>query len=343
MIPRTSTVGELSAAEIGTPSFCEMWRLSDKLIGLNYQRGLGSVLNHNMKKGLWYAVAAYLLWGLLPIYWKALQTVPATQIVAHRMVWSLVFVGILFVLRSRWSKFYQTFRNKKVLLIYFAAGVILTLNWLTYVWGVNAGYVVETALGYYINPLVYVLLGVLLLRERLRFWQWVGVGVATAGVLFLTFVYGSLPWIALALALSFGFYGLVKKMAPLNALDGLFLETALLFLPASFFLLYQGQGGPGAFGHTGITITTLLIFTGVATGLPLLLFSAAAQRIPLTTIGVLQYIAPTLQFLLGVFLFGEEFNQTRLIGFSLIWLALIIYSIEGALERRKANALQYAN
>jgi chloramphenicol-sensitive protein RarD len=296
-----------------------------------------------MNKGLWYAVGAYLLWGLLPIYWKALQTVPATQIVAHRMVWSLVFVGILFIFRSRWSKFYQTARNKKVLLIYFAAGAILALNWLTYVWGVNTGYVVETALGYYINPLVYVLLGVLLLREKLRSWQWVAVSVATAGVLFLTFVYGSLPWIALALAFSFGFYGLVKKMAPLNALDGLFLETALLFLPALFFLFYQEKSGLGAFGHAGLTITTLLVFTGVATGLPLLLFSAAARRIPLTTIGILQYIAPTLQFLLGVFLYGEEFNQTRLIGFSLIWLALIIYSIEGVLERRKANALQYAN
>ena len=296
-----------------------------------------------MNKGLWYAVGAYVLWGLLPLYWKALQAVPAIQIVGHRMVWSLFFVGVLFLFRQQWNEFFEALKHKKIVLIYFVAGAILFLNWFTYVWAVNAGYVVETALGYYINPLVYVLLGVLFLHERLRLWQWVAVSVATAGVLFLTFVYGSLPWIALALAFSFGFYGLVKKTAPLKAVDGLFLETALLFLPALMFLLSQERNGEGAFGHTGFSITLLLIFTGVVTGLPLLLFSAAAQRIPLTTIGILQYLAPTLQFLLGVFLYGEVFDQARLFGFSLIWLALIIYSIENIVARRRANALQYAN
>ena len=296
-----------------------------------------------MNKGLWYAIGAYLLWGLLPIYWKALHAVPAAQIVGHRMVWSLVFVGLLFVFKSRWSSFYIAAKNKKVLVIYLAAGTILVLNWFIYVWAVNAGHVVETALGYFINPLIYVLLGILFLSEKLRLWQWVAVGIAAAGVLFLTVVFGSVPWIALALAISFGFYGWVKKMAPLNALDGLFLETGLLFLPAMFFLLYQEKSGAGALGHAGFSPSILLIFTGVATGLPLLLFSAAAQKVPLTTIGILQYIAPTMQFLLGVFVYGELFNQARLFGFSLIWLALIIYSIENIVARKKANALQYAN
>jgi chloramphenicol-sensitive protein RarD len=295
-----------------------------------------------MNKGLWYAVGAYVLWGVLPVYWKALQTVPPIQIVGHRMVWSLIFVGALFLLKPHWSHFYQVVKHKKVLLIYFTAGSILFFNWFTYVWAVNAGYVVETALGYYINPLIYVVLGVLLLRERLRLWQWVAVASAAGGVLYLTFFYGSLPWIALVLAFSFGFYGLVKKLAPLPALDGLLLETALLFLPAFFLLFYQEASGSGAFGHSSLIVTFLLIFTGVATGLPLLWFAAAARRVPLTTIGVLQYIAPTMQFLLGDYLYHEPFTASRLIGFSLIWLALLIYTIEGAMERRKTAATQYA-
>jgi len=198
-----------------------------------------------MNKGLLYAILAYLLWGFLPVYWKALQTVPAGQIVGHRMVWSLVFVGGLFFLQNRWSHFINTIKNKKVLLIYLSAAAILTVNWFIYIWGVNAGYVVETALGYFINPLVNVLLGVVLLRERLRPGQWAAVGAAAVGVLFLTIVYGTLPWIALALAFSFAIYALIKKTAPLAALDGLFLETALLFLPALLFLFYQEYENDG--------------------------------------------------------------------------------------------------
>lgn len=296
-----------------------------------------------MNKGLLYAILAYLLWGFLPVYWKALQTVPAGQIVGHRMVWSLVFVGILFLLKNRWSSFIKLVKNKKVLPVYLSAAAILSVNWFIYIWGVNAGYVVETALGYFINPLVNVLLGVVLLRERLRLGQWAAVGTAAAGVLFLTIVYGALPWIALALAFSFAAYALIKKTAPLAALDGLFLETALLFLPALLFLLYQEQLGTGAFGHAGMTISVLLVFTGLATGLPLLLFAAAARQIPLSTIGLLQYLAPTIQFLLGVFVYQEPFNLTRLIGFSFIWLALVIYSVEGMARRRGATVTYISN
>ena len=289
-----------------------------------------------MNKGLLYAIGAYLAWGFLPVYWKALHTVPAIQIVGHRMVWSLAFIGLIVIFRRRWSPLFQAIKNKKVLLIYFSAGTVLFFNWFIYVWAVNAGYVVETALGYFINPLVYVLLGVVLLREKLRPWQWLAVGAATAGVLYLTFVYGSLPWIALTLAFTFGFYGLFKKTAPLLALDGLFLETGLLFLPAFGFLLFQEKSGIGAFGHANLTINLLLIMTGVATGLPLLLFAAAARLIPLTTIGILQYLAPTIQVLLGVFLYGELFTPSRLFGFSLIWLALVIYTVESVIIRHRA-------
>lgn len=298
-----------------------------------------------MNKGLLYAIGAYLAWGFLPVYWKALQAVPAIQIVGHRMVWSLLFIGIIFLLRQEWAPFFQAIKNKKILLIYFTAGSVLFFNWFIYVWAVNAGYIVETALGYFINPLVYVLLGVVLLREKLRPWQWGAVGAAAAGVLYLTFIYGSLPWIALTLAFTFGFYGLIKKTAPLKALDGLFLETALLFLPAFGFLLFQETGGVGAFGHANLSTNLLLILTGVATGLPLLMFAAAARLIPLTTIGILQYLAPTIQFLLGVFIYGEAFTPTRLVGFSLIWLALLIYSVESFIVRRRtarSASLQYA-
>ena len=296
-----------------------------------------------MNKGLFYAVVAYLLWGFLPVYWKALHVVPAAQIVGHRMVWSLVFVGILFVLKNRWSQFLRSLKQKKVVAIYLAAATILTVNWFIYIWGVNAGYVLETALGYFINPLVNVLLGVVLLREQLRLWQWVAVGVAAVGVLYLTIVYGALPWLALALAFSFAIYGLVKKIAPLDALNGLFLETALLCLPALLFLLYQDWRGAGAFGHTGLTTTVLLVGTGLVTALPLLLFAAAVRQIPLSTIGVLQYLAPTIQFLLGVLVYGEPFTLTRLIGFVFIWLALVIYSVDGVRRRRKAAPAYAAN
>jgi chloramphenicol-sensitive protein RarD len=296
-----------------------------------------------MNKGLFYAIGAYTVWGLLPVYWKALQTVPATEIVGHRMVWSLVFVTGLLVFRRHWGWLRVVAREPRRLLVVFLAACILGLNWLTYVWAVNAGYIVETSLGYFINPLVSVLLGVVFLRERLRHWQWAAIGVACIGVLYLTLGYGALPWIALVLAFTFGFYGLLKKKTSLGALEGLAMEVSLLFLPALAYLLYLDSHGTGSFGQTTGFTSILLILTGVATGGPLLLFAAAAKRIPLSMLGILQYIAPTLQFLLGVFLYGESFNQTRLVGFSLIWTALLIYSIEGGLVRRRKIHLQYSD
>jgi chloramphenicol-sensitive protein RarD len=219
---------------------------------------------------------------------------------------------------------------------------MLAFNWFTYVWAVNAGRIVDASLGYFINPLFSVLLGVLFLRERLRLWQWVAIGIATGGVIFLTLGYGAFPWIAFALAISFGFYGLLRKTAALGALEGLWLETAIMFLPTLAYLVYVELMGTAFFGHAGAVTNTLLAFTGVVTALPLIWFAYGARRVTLATVGILQYIAPTLQFLLGVLVYGEDFTDTRVIGFSVIWTALLIYSFEGIVAGRKRAIQQSA-
>ncbi len=224
--------------------------------------------------------------------------------------------------------------------MYALAATLLSINWLTYIWGVNAGYVVETSLGYFINPLVSVLLGVVFLGEKLRPLQWIPVSLAAAGVIYLTLGYGSLPWIALVLAFTFGLYGLIKKTAPLGSLFGLTLETGLILLPALGYILVLQATGHGALGSITPGVTVLLLLTGVVTVIPLLLFASGVRLIPLTVLGLLQFVAPTLQFLSGVLLFGEPFTHTRLIGFSIIWLALIIFSAENLLNRRRTLAPQ---
>jgi chloramphenicol-sensitive protein RarD len=206
-----------------------------------------------------------------------------------------------------------------------------------YVWAVNAGHILETSLGYFINPLVSVLLGVIFLRERLRPAQWVPVLLALIGVVYMTISYGQIPWISLVLAFSFGLYGLVKKMAPLGSLHGLAMETGMIFIPALVFLLVEEFSGVGAFGHVSLQLTLLLAFSGVATAIPLLLFASGVRQVTLTTVGLLQYIAPTLQFILGVLVFSEPFGPERLVGFSIIWLALIVFSAENLLNRRKES------
>ena len=266
-----------------------------------------------MKKGVISAAIAYALWGFFPIYFKAIQNVPAFQITAHRIVWSFLLMVVLVAL---WREFpaLRSALNGRTLLIYLFASIFLGINWLIYVWAVNSGYIIEASLGYFINPLVSVLLGRVILGEKLRPVQWIPVGLACAGVLFLTVSYGRLPWIALTLAGAFGLYGLLKKIAPLAPLPGLALETAMLLLPALGYLL--------------------LALTGVVTAVPLLLFATAARRVPLTTMGLLQYITPSLQFLIGVFLYNEAFTQARLIGFGIIWLGLLVFSSESFLNRR---------
>ena len=287
-----------------------------------------------MKKGILLAIGAYGLWGLFPLYWKLLQCVPAREIVAHRIVWSLVFLCIVLLFIHRFTTPFHLMKNLRILAIYGGSASLLFINWLTYIWAVNSGYIVNASLGYFINPLVSVFLGVIFFHERLRISQWAAIALAGMGVGYLTFQYGALPWIGLVLAFSFGFYGLIKKSAPLEALEGQTIEMCLLSLPALIFLIHLETAHTGTFGHAGISITLLLMFGGAVTAIPLLMFSAAARRIPLTMIGILQYLAPTLQFSIGVFIYGEAFPRYRLIGYSFVWSALLIYTLDGLYQRR---------
>jgi len=307
-----------------------------------------------MNKGVWYAVGAYVAWGLFLVYWKWLHQVPALQLLSHRIVWSSLLLLAVILLTKQWPAFRAAALTWRVLRIYLISAVLIGVNWLTYVWAVNAGFIVETSLGYFINPLLSVLMGVVFLRERLRAWQWLPIGLATAGVLYLTFVYrvsvaegltahGTLPWIALTLAFSFGLYGLIKKVAPLSSLHGLTLETGILFLPALAYLLYSDVTGQGAFLHTGTGSDLLLVGAGAVTTVPLLMFAAGARRIPLSLVGILQYITPTMQLLLGVLVYKEPFTHTRLIGFGIVWIALIIFGVEGFISHRAQPAAAVAD
>lgn len=284
-----------------------------------------------MKGGVLAAVVAYTLWGILPVYWKALQAVPALEILAHRTVWSLAFVLLLLAVRRQWDWVRQARQKPGMLLVFGLTTCLLGANWFTYIWAVNSGHVVDSSLGYFINPLLSVALGVVFLKERLRLGQGVAIAFALAGVVFLTVAYGAFPWIALTLAGTFGFYGLLRKTAPLGSLEGLTLETALLSIPTGAYLLFLASAGKGSFGHAGPETTLLLVGAGVVTAFPLLMFAYAARSVSLATVGILQYIAPTLQFLLGVLVYGEPFSLERLIGFAAIWVALAIYSTEGVL------------
>jgi chloramphenicol-sensitive protein RarD len=282
-----------------------------------------------MHKGILFGISAYLIWGFFPIMFKSLQSVPPLEIVYHRVVWSFILLITITLVGRSWNRLKSAAKRPKVLALYSLASLLLAINWLVYVYGVNSGHIVETSLGYFINPLVSVALGVLLLREKLRPLQWVPVALAVIGVIYLTALYAAVPWIALTLAFSFGTYGLIKKIAPLGSLDGLTLETAILFLPSLALISYMGFQGSGSFVQDGISISLLLILVGVITAIPLLLFASAARLIPLSYIGLLQYIAPTCQFLLGVFLYQEPFTQERLVGFVIIWIALLIFTLDG--------------
>jgi len=288
------------------------------------------------------AALAYVLWGIFPLYIKQVSQVPALEIVAHRSWWSVVFLFALLAATRRLAWLRDLRRQPRMLALTALSALLLTSNWLLYVWAVNADRILDASLGYFINPLVNVLLGVLFMGERLRPMQWAPVGLAAAGVIYLTASYGSLPWISLVLAFSFGLYGLVKKAAPLGALHGITLETGLLCLPAlGYLLVVEGQGA-GAFGHMGALETFMLAFSGVVTAIPLLLFAGSARRIPLSMMGIIQYISPTLQFLIGIWAFNEAFSGAKLVGFVIIWLALLLYSVEGLMERRRVMHAQAA-
>ncbi|GAB4187134.1 MAG: EamA family transporter RarD [Roseiflexaceae bacterium] len=286
-------------------------------------------------KGILYAAGAYTIWGLLPLFWYALNSVAPIEVLAHRIVWALVTTLLITAVRSNWAPLLAALRNRRIVLTFTLSTLLLTANWFIYIWAVHAGFVVETSLGYFINPLVNVAFGMLFLKERLRAGQIAAIVVACAGVLYLTFSYGSPPWIALLLAGSFGWYGLIRKTAPLGSLEGLTLETIIVALPSLAYLLFLEWQGVGSFAHADLSISLLLAASGIITAMPLLLFAAGARQIPMVTLGILQYIAPTLQFLLGVFVFHEVVSQQRLIGFGLVWCALVIYTIEVAIGTRR--------
>jgi chloramphenicol-sensitive protein RarD len=292
-----------------------------------------------MNRGLLAAAAAYILWGLLPIYWKLLDHIPALEILGHRVFWSFVVTVLLLTLRRNWHWVQVAWNQPSILRPFLFTALLLSLNWFTYIWATTNDHIVEASLGYFITPLVNVLLGFFVLRERLRPVQWMAIALAVAGVSFLTLNVGGLLWVSLTLALSFGIYGLLRKTARLGSLEGLSLEMAILMVPATGYLLTLERAGNGAFGHAGWTTTALLVGAGVVTAVPLLFFAYGAQRVSLTTLGILQYTAPTLQFLLGVLVYGESFTTTRLAGFSIIWLALLIYSIESYLALRQQQRM----
>ena len=287
--------------------------------------------------GFWAGVGAYTIWGLVPIYWKLLQHVPAIQVLGHRIVWSLAVLLILLAARRRVRSAFSS--PPRVVGLYAIAAALIAVNWFLYIFAVNAGFIVETSLGYYITPLVNVLFGVVFFHERMRPAQWVAIALATAGVIQLTWAYGALPWIAFGLAASFGTYGLAKKKAPLDPLAGLTLETALLAPLAIVYLLILHQSGDGAFLRTGAASDALMIGGGLVTTVPLLLFAAAVRSVPLSVIGILQYIGPTMQFILGVFVYHEPFSRTQFVGFSIVWLGLAVYAGDSLRARRASQQM----
>ena len=294
---------------------------------------------HETRNGLWIAAASFVLWGLMPLYWHLLKTVPSIQIVVHRIVWSALLVaGWLFWKQGRgWLR--ATLARPRAAWMLALSGTLISFNWGLYVWAVNAGHVVETSLGYFINPLLNVVIGVAFLRERLTRLQWVAVMLALLGVVWLTWQYGRPPWIAIALALSFGLYGLVRKLVAVDAVAGLGVESLYLFLPGLAVMLWGETHGMGGFlGGWGIAMDLLLVFAGVLTALPLIGFAYAVRRIPLSVVGLMQYIAPTLQFLIGVLILREPFDAARLVGFVFIWCGLAVFATDGLMRARRPIA-----
>ncbi|MEO6853148.1 MAG: EamA family transporter RarD [Rhodoferax sp.] len=286
-----------------------------------------------MNLGIVYATLAYVAWGLFPLYFHQLAGIPALEVVVHRTVWSLVFVLGVLLVRRHWS--WMRALRPRVLGAFALSALLLSGNWLTYVWAVQNQHVVDASLGYFILPLINVAMGFVFLHERPRPGQWLAVAVAAAGVLWLTVQTGRLPWISLVLALSFGFYGLLRKVASLGALEGLALETMLLAPLGLGALAWWSAQGQGVLVQGDASSIAWLLLAGPLTAIPLLLFAAGARRIPLTTLGILQYISPTLQFALGVWIFHEPFQMARLAGFVLIWAALGVYSVEGWMAARR--------
>ena len=291
------------------------------------------------RRGLLAAATAFTIWGVFPAYWHLLKAVPSMQIMAHRVVWSAVLVVGWLLWRQGWDWWRTIAARPRMLAALALSGAVIAFNWGLYIWAVNAGHVVETSLGYFINPLVTVALGVVVLRERLRRPQWIAVACAAAGVAWLTWSAGSPPWIALGLAGSFALYGLVRKLVPVDAVAGLGVESLFMFLPALAYVLWAEAGHGGGFiGGWSLGTQLLLVFSGVVSAVPLVAFAYGVRRIPLSLVGLLQYIGPTLQLLLGVWFFHEPFGAAQLLGFGAIWLGLAIYASEGLWRARRRVA-----
>ncbi|RDD85156.1 EamA family transporter RarD [Streptomyces parvulus] len=289
------------------------------------------------RTGLAYGVAAYGTWGLLPLYWHLLESAGATEILAHRMAWSVAAILLILAVLRRWSWIRPLLRDRRKMLLISVAATVITVNWFTYVWSVNNGHVIETALGYFINPLVSIGLGVLVLREELRPMQWIAVTISTAAVLVIFIGQGRPPWIALILASSFGAYGLIKKRVALAGTESFAAETAVQFVPALGLLLWLGARDRSTFTTEGTAHMLLLMGCGVAASLPLIFFGAAAVRLPLSTLGMLQYLAPTLQFLTGLLFFQETMSSDRWAGFLLVWLALCLLTWDALSTARRTS------
>lgn len=281
--------------------------------------------------GVLYAAFSYILWGVLPVYWKLLNHVNADEILANRVFWSFVFIVVILVLNKKWGLFTATLRglaqNKKQLAALAVASMLISVNWFMYIWAVNTDQMIEASLGYYINPLVSVLLGMVFLKERLSLLQYISFALAAIGVLVMTISYGQFPWIALSLAISFGLYGLAKKLIKVDSAVGLALETLVVMPLAAIYIGYLMIQGTNSLFAGSLSTTMLLAGAGAATAVPLLFFAKGAQRIPLATLGILQYIAPTLTLILGVFVYHETFSTIHLLAFTFIWSALILYSL----------------
>ncbi len=288
--------------------------------------------------GVVYALAAFLFWGGIPVYFKAVGHVPAAEVLAHRVVWSVVLLAGLVTLTRHWPVIRTALRDRRTRLLLVLSTLIVSVNWLVFIWAIAAGRVLETSLGYYINPLVNVVLGVVVLRERIGPWRGFAVGLAALGVLNLAVRAEGLPWVSLTLALTFGLYGLIRKTVRIEAVDGLFVETALLLPLALAYLSWLAFAGSGAFGAVGAETDLLLFLAGAVTALPLIWFTAAARRLDYSTVGFFQYIAPSCQFLLAVFVYGESFTGAHLATFLCIWSALAIVTARSALEARRHRA-----
>ena len=290
-----------------------------------------------MLAGVLSAGCAFLMWGVFPLYLKTLKAIPPLEILSHRVFWSFIMLALILTLRHQWGWITSIKKNPRITAAFIASASMLAINWVVYIWSINHDRIVDASLGYFIAPLFNVLFGVML-GERLRLWQWISVGLAATGVAWLTISAGQLPWIGLTLAFTFGLYGLLRKTASLGALEGLTLETLVMLPLSALFLLLPESGSSHAFVNAGINTSLLLIAAGPVTAIPLLLFAYGARRIPLSLVGILQYIGPTIQLLLGIYLYNEVFSSTKFIGYGLIWCALGLYSIESLWQAWRHSA-----